>query len=229
MSEPKLTKKSFSMLRALKANNNREWFKERKEEFAERVQDPFLAIMEEASLRMKKCHFPMTGTKRTMFRIYRDVRFSKDKSPYREHISGLLSPSGEKYQDLGQMYLHLDTDGGFIACGFYRLEPDMLNRIRDAIIEDDKEFDKIRKRLAKKGFDFFDMGVLKRMPRGYQEYSEHMHADVLKRKSLIMFKRQTKQAWLDGSIVDEIVAVNKATADFFAFGMFALDGHKLLA
>lgn len=222
MSKPHLTQKSFELLEELKVNNNREWYTEHKEAYAESVQTPFTEILEEASVKMAKTKYPMLGGKETVFRIYRDVRFSKDKRPYKDKISGLLTPSGTKAEDEGLIYVHLNTDGGFLASGFHQLDNNRLTQVRQHIIDETKTFTSIVKNLNKAGYEFSDMEKLKRMPRGFEDYESHEHADLLKMKSLVVQATQTKKAWLDGTIVDEIVKINKAATDLTLFGLAAL-------
>jgi len=222
MSKPHLTQKSFELLDEPKANNNRDWYLKHKDVFFEHVQLPFTEILEEASKRMTKSEYPMEGGKETVFRIYRDVRFSKDKRPYKENISGLLTPSGTKDQAEGLIYVHLDTEGGFLASGFYQLENVRLNQLRQHIINETKKFTSIVKKVNKAGYEFSDKEKLKRMPRGFEGHDSHQHAELLKMKSLVMQAKQTKKVWLDGTIIDAVFKMNKATTDLTLFGLSAL-------
>ncbi|MEL6107237.1 MAG: DUF2461 family protein, partial [Planctomycetota bacterium] len=86
MSQSHLSQDAFELLEGLAANNNREWFMPRKTQFKEQLQEPFAEILEQATKKMRRAKLPMSGGKHTMFRIYRDVRFAKDKSPYKENI-----------------------------------------------------------------------------------------------------------------------------------------------
>jgi len=217
-----ITKKSFQLLEEIADNNNREWYHEHKEELREHLLDPFAEILETATDKMKNAKRPFAGGKHTMFRLYRDVRFSKDKRPYKEHVGGLLTPSGNKKEDAAVLYAHLAADGGFVASGFYRLETKVLNRIRDRMIEDAKTFRAITRKIAKAGYEFSEIEPLKSMPRGYAEYSDHEHARFLRMKSLIVSQDQTKQAWMDGNIVKELVKLHRTTIDLMLLGLEAI-------
>ncbi|PQO25439.1 hypothetical protein C5Y96_24160 [Blastopirellula marina] len=217
-----ITPKSFKLLDELTANNNREWYHAHKEELREQLLDPFASILESASAKMKNAKRPFSGSKQTMFRLYRDTRFSNDKRPYKEHVGGLLTPSGNKKEDTALIYAHLASDGGFIASGFYRLETKDLNRIRDRMIEDAKTFQAITRKITKAGYHFAEIEPLKSMPRGYAQYADHEHATFLKMKSLIVSQNQSREAWIDGSVVKELVKLHKATVDLMLFGLEAI-------
>lgn len=217
-----ITPKSFKLLDELAANNNREWYHEHKEELREQLLDPFAEILEAASAKMKNAKRPFSGSKQTMFRLYRDTRFSKDKRPYKEHVGGLLTPSGNKKEDTALMYAHLASDGGFIASGFYRLETKDLNRLRDRMIEDAQTFRAITRKITKAGYEFAEIEPLKSMPRGYAQYTDHEHANFLKMKSLIVSHNQSQEAWIDGSVVKELVKLHKITVDLLHFGLEAI-------
>lgn len=222
MSKFGFTDRSFQLLEELHDNNNREWFHPRKQEIRDLLQDPFADMLEATTAKLKNARRPMIGNKQTMFRINRDVRFSKDKRPYSEHVSGLLTPSGSKKDDSALLYAHLAADGGFIASGFYKMETKVLNQFRDRIIEDAKLFRTITRKLIKAGYEFEPFEPLKSMPRGYSQYAEHEHASYLKLKSYVVTKKQTREVWIDGSIVKQLTTLHKASGDLYQFGLEAM-------
>ena len=124
---------SFTFLRGLEDNNNRDWFNENKAKFAKHLEQPFADLLEALSNRLSDARRPLSGDKSTMFRMNRDVRFSKDKTLYKTNVSGMLTPSGSKSEVSSILYLHLQSGGGFAAAGYYNLSPKQLIPIRDAI------------------------------------------------------------------------------------------------
>lgn len=216
------TERSFQLLEELHDHNNREWFQPHKQEIRELLQDPFAELLDVTSAKLKNARRPMTGSKQTMFRMNRDVRFSKDKRPYSEHVSGLLTPSGFKKDETALLYAHLAADGGFIAAGFYQLETKVLNLFRDRIIEDAKQFRTITNKLTKAGYEFAQFEPLKSMPRGYSQYADHEHASFLKLKSLVVTQNQTRDVWIDGTIVNQLVKLHKASTPLLLFGLEAI-------
>ena len=110
---PAITSKTLDFLKKLEKNNNREWFENHKVEFKANeadVKNFFTAVMEGL-----KAHDDIEKMK--VFRIYRDVRVSKDKTPYKTHLAGSFSRAGARLR--GGYYVHLKPGGSFIATGFW--------------------------------------------------------------------------------------------------------------
>ena len=110
------SKDAFGFFKALAFHQNREWFHENKALYESEVKEPMLALLEALSERFKKEKIPLRGDKKSVFRINRDVRFSKNKQPYQTHTGAVLTPSGAK-DDPGLLYIHisapdLDSMGG---------------------------------------------------------------------------------------------------------------------
>jgi uncharacterized protein (TIGR02453 family) len=180
-----LSKETLQFLEDLKANNNRDWFLENKKRYEifkkdyHKLVSNFLDAMKplDASLEMLEI-------KNCTFRINRDIRFSKDKSPYKAHLGVWLS-AGAKGQNRSGYYVHIEKESSFIAGGFYSPEAEDLKKVRkeiaffhddlDAILND-KNFKKEFKNL-----DFNESNTLKNPPRGYEK--EHPAIEFLKLKS----------------------------------------------
>ncbi|MEM6767242.1 MAG: DUF2461 domain-containing protein [Bacteroidota bacterium] len=207
----------FELLGELKEHNTREWYHEHKAEFEGQVRIPFASLLEELTERLASTDLPLGGNKKTMFRQNRDIRFSKDKSPYQTHVSGILTPSGRKDESEGVLYLHIHTEGGFLACGFYKLPTDRLRVIRDSILEKPDEFQAIIDQLNKKNLPLVEDGKLTAMPKGYKEFADHPMADFLKLKSFSTHKTLDKQELLEEGLVEEIIHFGLASKDLLAF------------
>jgi len=221
MVELNFTPKSFELLEALAANNEKAWYDEHRKEFETYLREPFGGVLELATEQLEDPSVPFSGGPKTLFRQHRDIRFSQDKSPYNTHVSGLLTPSGTKAEKEGIVYVHLDSSGGFLACGFYQLKATELAPMRDHILEKPAEFARVLKDLDQAGLALSDEGKLTAMPRGYGQYKEHKYADYLKLKSFIVQVELGRGAWLDGDIVDCIVECAKNCASLLEFGRTA--------
>jgi uncharacterized protein (TIGR02453 family) len=122
-----------------------------------------------------------------VFRIFRDVRFSKDKSPYKTHVAGCIPTKGSAKvtETPAAIYMHFGTDN-VIASGLYMMDPPALARFRSAVADDSrgKELVKVLARLEKDGFraDMLHRDGLKKVPKGFDP--DHPRAELLKRKSL---------------------------------------------
>ncbi len=137
------TKEITSFLKELTENNNRDWFNLNKERFKKHAELPFHQFIEKLIEKIKERDPRITITsKEAVFRIYKDIRFSKDKTPYKEHLSALISPGGRKDPNTPGVYLELKKDGINIYSGVYEPDPKQLLKIRLYIASHLKEFEK---------------------------------------------------------------------------------------
>lgn len=218
MPQPKFTPTSFELLEGLAANNEKAWYDAHRDDFEACVRQPFAMALELATERLAETNVPLAGGPKTMFRQNRDVRFSSNKSPYSTHVSGVLTPSGTKAEKEGLLYLQLESSGGLIACGFYKLNAAELGTIRDRIIDQPEMFACVLKDLEAAGLSLSDEDKLKSTPRGYEAYSDHDYAEFLKLKSFVTQVCLGRGAWLDGDIVDCMVEYAKNCASLLKFG-----------
>jgi uncharacterized protein (TIGR02453 family) len=218
MTELHFTPKTFELLEGLAANNEKAWYDEHRDDFDACVRQPFALMLELATNILSGTAVPLAGGPKTMFRQNRDVHFSKDKSPYSTHVSGVLTPSGTKAEKEGLVYVQLEASGGLIAFGYYKLSPAALGPIRDKIVDESDEFAQVLKDLEAAGLSFSDEDKLTKMPRGYDAYAEHDYAEYIKLKSFVTMVHLGRGAWLDGDIVDCIVDYAKSCASLLEFG-----------
>ena len=180
---PGFRDEAFAFLRELAQNNERDWFKPRKATFDDEVQWPLRCLVADAARQATHHDLPFGGDpKRSLFRIYRDTRFSKNKQPYKTHASAVLSRSGRK-KDLSGLYLHIEPGHCFLAAGFWKLETPDLRRWRTRIAQEPAAFLDVRQRLEAEGLTLETRASLKRMPRGFEDYAETDVAEVLRWKS----------------------------------------------
>ena len=172
----------FEFLAELKVNNDREWFQANKARYEEQVKEPVLAFIAGFDERLRRLspHFvadprPVGGS---LFRIYRDVRFSKDKSPYKTAAGIHFRHEGGKDAHAPGYYLHLEPDECFAACGMWRPPTAEAHRIRAAIDGDQAGWRAARQEAQAGGLPLRG-GSLKRPPRGYA--ADHPLIDDLKR------------------------------------------------
>ena len=162
----------------LNADNSRTYWLAHKTEYDECVRAPMQALLDELA--------PQWGVGK-IFRPYRDVRFSPDKTPYKTHIGALLEGGG---------YVQLSAEGLATGCGTWHMETDALRRYRDAVASDrtGAELVAIVATLNRKGVDAISRESLKTVPRGYDR--EHPRADLLKHKGLAAWKSWPVEPWL---------------------------------
>lgn len=172
----------IAFLRKLRKNNNRDWFGKHKSEYEENVKLPMQSFI--ASLKK-----PMSllapeievDPKRSLFRIYRDVRFSKNKDPYKTHVAAVFHKKG-KWEDSAGFYVHIEPDEVYAGGGIYMPDSSQVKRIRSTIAADSETFLSIMlDKSFKQMFGALEGDRLKRTPIGYS--SDHPMAEWLKFKS----------------------------------------------
>lgn len=184
------SRSAFAFLRGLKAHNNKPWFEAHRDDYERELREPMRMLVGEMDARFKRFAPEMTGDlKRSMFRINRDIRFSRDKSPYKTNAgcwffhrgtTGKVGHDGEGGS--AGFYFHFEPGQCFIGGGLWMPPRPMLNKIRDAIADNPRGFDKVAKGLKKYG-GLDDEHKLKRIPRGFDE--NHPAAEYLKNQSYI--------------------------------------------
>ncbi|WPO79401.1 DUF2461 domain-containing protein [Flavobacterium sp. KACC 22761] len=180
-----LAKESLQFLDDLKKNNNREWFQENKKRY-EVFKKDYHQLVSDFLDAMKPLDpsLELLEVKNCTFRINRDIRFSKDKSPYKAHL-GIWMSGGTKGLNRAGYYVHIEKGASFIAGGFYSPESEDLKKVRKEI---GFFYDDLQEILNNKNFkkefgslDFNENNSLKSMPRGYEK--DHPAAEFLKLKS----------------------------------------------
>lgn len=222
MTDLAFTRAIFEWLDGLSQNNDKAWFDAHRDTYEEKVRDPFAEVLDRLSTRLQDAELPLQGSSRTMFRITRDLRFTKDKRPYSEQVSGLMTPSGEKSEAGPILYLHLGAEGGFAAAGFHQLKASRLKPIRDRMIEKADAFDDVRDALDRAGLDWTMEDRVKTMPRGFADHEDHRHADFTRMKNLIVRLDLPKLAWTDDSVLDRVERFARDAMPLLMFGKAAL-------
>ncbi len=184
---PYFTPKTFTFLRDLTANNNRAWFQENKARYEEFVRDPairfimhFAPLLQKISKEFRADPRPVGGS---LFRIYRDTRFSKDKSPYKTYTGIQFRHSLGKDAHAPGFYLHLEPKQIFAGVGTWHPDSPTLAKIRDAIVADPSAWKRaVNAKAFKTTYDLAGES-LRRPPRGFE--AEHPLIEDLKRKDFI--------------------------------------------
>ncbi len=174
------TAELFQFLTRLKRNNKRDWFQAHKDEWEISVRQPVLRFITEFALPLSEITPHLVADPRpsrgSMFRIYRDTRFSHDKRPYKTHVAMRFSHRGKDVHSPG-FYLHLEPGGCFAASGLWHPEPPTLLKVRNAIVSRPAEWRTVRKLL-----NWDDASKLQRPPRGFP--ADHEFVDDLKLRDL---------------------------------------------
>ena len=185
--------------KGLAKNNDRAWFAAHKADFEDGWNTPMKLLLADVHGVIDK-HYPHLDLgEPKVFRIFRDVRFSKDKSPYKTHIGGFipLERRSAKVTDKPMaLYFHVGATEIIAAAGHYMMEPESVGRYRAAVADDarGKELTKLLAALARSGFRPGPHEAFKRVPKGYEP--EHPRAELLKQKGLTVTFPEVPRALL---------------------------------
>lgn len=212
-------KESYNFIKELKFNNNREWFAENKSRY-ESAKADFEKLTTEMLTEIGQFDSDLKylEPKKCIFRIYRDTRFSLDKTPYKTHFGAVFSHP--KVGKGGGYYMHIDPNSGsFLSCGLYMLKPEELKKVRRGIYENFETFEEIiNNKTFKKEFKTLveDNNKLKKVPVGFDK--EHPAAEYLKFKGFYIMKSISEKDILNENFVEkasEIFQNMQTFNDFF--------------
>ena len=205
-----IPKNTISFLKELKLNNNREWFNKNKDRFNTiRSQVKIFAQEVNDSLNVSD-----NIEKIKIFRIYRDLRFSKDKTPYKKNIG--MAFHRAKPDLRGGYYLEISADESFIAVGFWNPNKEDLLRIRKEIEIDGQEFKRIiNQKTIKDIWGDLRGDEVKTSPKGFT--SDHEYIDLIKKKQFIFIKKLKEKDILDEKFQKELVSYFESIRPFFDY------------
>lgn len=185
MASPYFSETTLKFLRGLRKNNNREWFRARREQYEEDVRGPMVAIVEQLGVDFQDFAPELVASpKHSIYRVYRDTRFSPDKTPLKAHIASVFPHHTLTKHGGAGLYLHLDPDQVFIGGGVYAPDSRQLFHIRQHIADNELQFRSIiESQKFTRIFGAIAGEKLKRVPRGFPQ--EHSAAELLKLKQFL--------------------------------------------
>jgi uncharacterized protein (TIGR02453 family) len=201
------TPAALKYLRQLAAHNEKPWFEAHRADYERDVREPMRVLIEDMFARFRDFAPEIGGDpKRSMFRIHRDTRFSRDKSPYKTHAacwfhhrSASRSVGSEANEGSAGFYFHLEPGGNsMVAAGVWMPPRPQLDKLRDAIAEKPAAFDRMVRELPKRFGGLHEYSVLKRMPRGYPD--DHPAARWLKYQSFTSGRTLTDSEATDAKL-----------------------------
>jgi len=200
----------FKFLKKLGKNNNRDWFAKNKPVYQD-AHEHFKAFAAELNAAMGAYD---NIEKMKLFRIYKDVRFSKDKTPYKTSFSGGFSRATKKLR--GGYYFHLEPGNSMVGGGFWKPESHDLKRIREEIAADDKPLRKIINSAAfKKHWGAIEGDQVKTAPKGFAK--DHPAIDLLRYKSFVVTHQFTDKEVCSPGFAKEVMKYFKTTRPFFDY------------
>jgi uncharacterized protein (TIGR02453 family) len=221
-----LPKDFFTFFSQLAKNNERAWFEANKQRYKDVVIAPLCDFMEAMAPRLAKISKHIVVDPRpnggSMFRIYRDVRFAKDKSPYKTHAGVHFRHGLGRDAHVPGFYMHFAPDEVFFGGGIWMPEADALAKVRRAIANDPKSWKKVVEDKAfAKTFKGIEGEALVRPPKGFDP--DHPYIGDIKRKSFFAMHESSAKAAQSVGFVDEVEATFKAAKPLMAYLCKALD------
>ena len=178
--------KAFQFFTELDAHQTREWFHDNKSRYEGLVVEPLAQLLASLSSAFAANNLPLVADPKTsVFRINRDVRFTKDKRPYKAHASAVLTRDGTKHSQ-GLVYLQLGPDACFVAAGFHAPEPGPLGAFRDGILGQPDRWRAVVADLHRNGQRLVRDDALTRLPRGYTADQVGDLGDDIRLKSFVV-------------------------------------------
>jgi uncharacterized protein (TIGR02453 family) len=215
---------SLTFIRDLKQNNNRDWFHANRERYDE-ARNEFYVLVEDLvnELGLMDADLGAVDSRKAVFRINRDVRFSKDKSPYKTNFGAFIVKGGKKSGNAGY-YFHMEPGNSFAGGGVYHPMPEILKSIRSEIYDNADEFNGIIK--GKDFYDHFgdlwDGDMLKTPPKGFPK--EFKYIDLLRYKSYTVWRNFSDKLLVGDELKKEILKVFQLMVPFNRFINFGISG-----
>lgn len=209
----------FSFLRELADNNDRDWFHANKDRYVAAVQEPALEFITDFGPRLAKISPHFTADARvvggSLFRIQRDTRFSKDKTPYKTNTGMQFRHESARDAHVPAFYLHLQPGECFAGVGLWRPQTAEAHAIRTAIADDPAGWKKAT--YGKRFTDIWEQGgeSLKRPPKGFEP--DHPYVDDLKRKDFIASTRLTQKQVTSEGFIDDYERLCRSSVPYMRF------------
>ena len=199
----------FEYLKELKENNNREWFKANKSRYDE-LAKKYAAVVQQLIDKISVFDKEIAGleAKNCIFRIYRDVRFSSDKSPYKTHFGAFMAGKGGRASSYAGYYFHIEPDNSILCGGSWCPTPQMIKQLRQDIYDNIDDFLAITEdKKFKKLYGGLDGEMLKKIPEGFPKDLPDKVADILKHKNFVVYCDKPDSFfeasdWMDKAVED---------------------------
>ena len=206
----------LEFLKKLRRNNNRDWFNRHKSDYEDHVKYPMQTLVGALAPTVQEYAPELeVNPKRSIFRIYRDTRFSKDKTPYKTHVAALFTPK-DGDRDSAGIYLHIEPGEIYLGGGMYSISPDRLRKIRTAIAQDSNTFSAIvSERKLRKLYGGIIGDKLTRIPQGFDR--DHPMQEFLRMKQFYFGSSLSVSQCTSAAFLPVVHRYFRAVAPFVRF------------
>jgi uncharacterized protein (TIGR02453 family) len=182
---PRFSTRTLSFLRRLKRNNRREWFNAHRDEYEQHVRQPMIAVIERLAIDFRSFAPEMVASpKLSFYRIYRDTRFSENKTPYKTHVAAVFPCRGLPKHEGAGMYFHAAPDGVWVGGGLWAPQTPQLQAVREHIARNHRRLTAIVLAPAfRRAVGALEGERLQRVPRGFPK--DHAAAEYLKHRQFL--------------------------------------------
>lgn len=222
---PGFREEGIQFLRDLRDNNERDWFKPRKSTYEDELVWPMKCLIAQLAAEASRHDIPLTADpEHAVFRIYRDIRFSRDKRPYKTHVGAVLTRSGDRKAP-GGLYIHVEPGQSYVTGGFWRPETRFLQGWRRQIEALPERFLDLMESVRDAGLILESDEKLKRLPRGSDLDAEHPAAEYLRWKSFLATRYVEDNDLLSPSFASAAVDTMRGVLPLLDFGWRISDGR----
>lgn len=201
-----------------KRNNNKKWFDKHRDEYEVYIKQPMRDLIDALAVEVKKIDKDLVVNYKSIFRINRDIRFTKDKTPYKNYASAAFAFNKVKSSEVPQFYFHFTPYEFLVAGGQYSTDPNNLKKIRSYITKNYKEYLSVTddKKIKKEYGDVQGIKAIK-VPRGYENITDKRLQETLRMTQFYIEKQYKPDVVFDASIVDLITYHLRLMVEFIKF------------
>jgi uncharacterized protein (TIGR02453 family) len=217
---------ALPFFKALAFHQTKEWFEENRETYESCVEGPMGDLVEETAMLLAKAKIPIKGDRKTsLFRIHRDVRFSRNKDPYKTNAGAAMTRTGSK-NDPGVLYFHLSPEECFFAAGFHQPDPPALAKLRDAAARSPKAYKQMVVKLGNAGLALSDQDALKRAPRGFEAVDDPAILLAARQRHFICMRPVAENEIDKPTLADSFLAFASDSLPLLEWGWDALTDSR---
>ena len=213
---------ALPFLKALAFHQSKDWWEAHKATFEADLKTPMGDLVETLAAKFAAEKIALKGDRKSaLFRMHRDVRFSKDKSPYKTHVGAVMTRSGAKGEP-GVFYVHIEPGASFTAAGFYDPQPETLAKFRTAMTTASPVWKRMLAALAKADLAPAPEYAMKRNPRGFESLDDEAIEAAVRLKSLVVRRPLPDARLASPGLADDLLAFARDAKPLLNWGWAAL-------